>query len=50
MLCNLFVYFQTRKRARLFLKKQEEKLILIVPMHPTPTTSVVKTAREKGDR
>ena len=40
----LFI-FQIRKKARLFLKKWKEKLILIVPTHPTPTTRVVNTVR-----
>jgi len=47
ILCNLFVYFQTRKKARLFLKKWKEKSIQVVPTHPTPTTSVVNTVRER---
>jgi len=51
MLCDLSVYFQTREEARMFLKmSKEEKSTLIVSTHPTPTTSVVTTAREKGDR
>jgi len=42
---------QTRVEARIFLKMgEEEKSTLIVSMHPTPTTSVVTTAREEGDR
>lgn len=53
MLCDLLlcIYFQTRVEARIFLKmSEEEKSTLIVSMHPTPTTSVVTTAREEGDR